>query len=171
MSKIRDQRSCWFQASVLALCLFNIFDLHFSVDFVLIQNQSHSSSLLHDILLHAATPENFNSPNIKFLLFFIIAFLIMCNTTTQPFNTLNAELNPICHLLALLAHHILHISRIRVKITSHCRHCVSGGTTQTRLLCQRWQWIKNCSSLLDSGGICLSIKNLRIVILFNHLMT
>jgi len=29
---------------------------------------------------------------------------------------LNAELNPICHLLALLgAHHILHVSRIRVK--------------------------------------------------------
>ena len=28
----------------------------------------------------------------------------------------NAELNPICHLLALLgAHHILHVSRIRVK--------------------------------------------------------
>jgi len=28
-------------------------------------------------------------------------------------NSLNAELNPICHLLALLeAHHILHISRI-----------------------------------------------------------
>ena len=32
-------------------------------------------------------------------------------------NPLNAELNPICHLLALLgAHHILHISRIRVKV-------------------------------------------------------
>jgi hypothetical protein len=31
-------------------------------------------------------------------------------------NPLNAMLNPICHLLALLgAHHILHISRIRVK--------------------------------------------------------
>ena len=31
-------------------------------------------------------------------------------------NTLNAELNPICHLLALLgAHHILHDSRLRVK--------------------------------------------------------
>ena len=29
---------------------------------------------------------------------------------------LNAELNPICYLLALLgAHHILHVSRIRVK--------------------------------------------------------
>jgi hypothetical protein len=32
-------------------------------------------------------------------------------------NPSNAELNPICHLLALLgAHHILHFSRIRVKI-------------------------------------------------------
>jgi len=31
------------------------------------------------------------------------------------FNLLNAELNSICHLLALLgAHHILHVSRIRV---------------------------------------------------------
>ena len=32
------------------------------------------------------------------------------------FNPLNAELNPICHLLALLGvHHFLHLSRIRVK--------------------------------------------------------
>jgi hypothetical protein len=31
-------------------------------------------------------------------------------------NLLNTELNSICHLLALLgAHHILHVSRIRVK--------------------------------------------------------
>jgi len=30
-------------------------------------------------------------------------------------NPLNAKLNPICHLLALLgAHHILHVSRLRV---------------------------------------------------------
>jgi len=30
-------------------------------------------------------------------------------------NPLNAKLNPICHLLALLgAHHILHVSRVRV---------------------------------------------------------
>jgi len=36
------------------------------------------------------------------------ALLLMCNP-------LNAKLNPICHLLALLgAHHILHVSRIRV---------------------------------------------------------
>jgi len=31
-------------------------------------------------------------------------------------NPLNAELNPICHLLALLGvHHFLHVGRIRVK--------------------------------------------------------
>ena len=30
-------------------------------------------------------------------------------------NPLNSELNPICYLLALLAHHFLHVSRIRVK--------------------------------------------------------
>ena len=31
------------------------------------------------------------------------------------FNPLNADLNPVCHLMALLgAHHILHVSRIRV---------------------------------------------------------
>ena len=36
---------------------------------------------------------------------------------TWAFNPLNAKLNPICHLLALLgAHHILHVSRIRVKV-------------------------------------------------------
>jgi hypothetical protein len=45
-------------------------------------------------------------------------------------NTLNAELNPICHLLALLqAHPILHVIRIRVKwscnSTPHiCLHCL-----------------------------------------------
>ena len=33
----------------------------------------------------------------------------------QDINPLNGELNPICHLLALIgAHHILHVSRIRV---------------------------------------------------------
>jgi len=38
---------------------------------------------------------------------------------TRGINPLNAELNPICHFLALLgAHHIFHISRIRVKAKS-----------------------------------------------------
>jgi len=34
---------------------------------------------------------------------------------SKEFNPLNAELNPICYLLELLAHHFLHVSRIRVK--------------------------------------------------------
>jgi hypothetical protein len=33
----------------------------------------------------------------------------------KEFNPLNPKLNPICYLLALLAHHFLHVSRIRVK--------------------------------------------------------
>jgi len=33
----------------------------------------------------------------------------------DDFNPLNAELNPVCHLLALLGVHFLHVSRIRVK--------------------------------------------------------
>jgi len=39
----------------------------------------------------------------------------LVRTIDLYFNPLNAELNPICYLLALLAHHFLHVSRIRVK--------------------------------------------------------
>jgi hypothetical protein len=47
---------------------------------------------------------------VLFLLHSILFFLFYLNP-------LNAELNPICHLLALLgAHAILHISRIRIKL-------------------------------------------------------
>ena len=46
---------------------------------------------------------------------------IYSNSTTEAYmyiNLLHAELNPICHLLALLgAHLIFHVSRIRVKIS------------------------------------------------------
>jgi hypothetical protein len=39
------------------------------------------------------------------------------------FNPLNAKLNPICHLLALLgAHHILHVSSIRVNNCNNALH-------------------------------------------------
>jgi len=57
-------------------------------------------------------------------------------------NPLNAELNPICHLLVLLgAHHILHVSRIRVKNrvgTSHnltlWRHFLASPFARCRLV-------------------------------------
>jgi len=41
-------------------------------------------------------------------------------------NPLNAELNPICHLLALLGpSHILHVSRIRVKVSLFLLMCIA----------------------------------------------
>jgi len=42
---------------------------------------------------------------------------VLCAFITSSFiNPSNAELNPICYLLALLgAHHFLHVSRVRVK--------------------------------------------------------
>jgi hypothetical protein len=41
----------------------------------------------------------------------------MKQKTIGNLNPLNAELNPTCHLLALLGtHHVLHVSRIRVNI-------------------------------------------------------
>jgi len=60
----------------------------------------------------------------------------------EGFNPLNAELNPICHLLTLLeAHHILHVNRIRVKVQWQFvldvkeRHTVSSY----------WEQIESCS--------------------------
>jgi len=40
---------------------------------------------------------------------------VTLSVVTLEINPLNTELNPICYLLALLAHHFLHVSRIRVK--------------------------------------------------------
>jgi len=45
-----------------------------------------------------------------------VGFLHQHYFMRRPNNTLNAELNPVCHFLALLeAHHILHVIRIGVK--------------------------------------------------------
>ena len=45
----------------------------------------------------------------------LLRHIIIISTTLFFINPLNAELNPICYLLALLeAHHFLHVSRIRV---------------------------------------------------------
>jgi len=64
----------------------------------------------------------------------------------DKFNPLNAELNPICHLLALLgAHHILHISRIKVKEKrilemgrgSTRSHCVENSLWKSLWFCRK----------------------------------
>ena len=46
-----------------------------------------------------------------------VSVLFLANLlSTQHINPLNAELNPTGHLLALLAHHIFHVSGLRVNI-------------------------------------------------------
>jgi len=47
---------------------------------------------------------------------YIYEYLYYSSCRTIIINPLNAELNPICHLLALLAHHILHVSGVRVNV-------------------------------------------------------
>ena len=55
----------------------------------------------------------------------------------ERFNPLNAKLNPICHLLALLgAHHIIHVSGLRVKVIRlhhEERHCWIGKNERSLL--------------------------------------
>jgi len=75
-------------------------------------------------------------------------------------NLLNAELNPTCHLLALLgAHHILHVSRIRVK------NLKSGQATFEKVTLDVWCspfrdqrdiYIPFTKSLFKSAGITVS---------------
>jgi hypothetical protein len=53
------------------------------------------------------------SANIKYAIQY--SYRIWYDHRTCGFNPSNTQLNPICHLLALLeAHHILHVSKIRV---------------------------------------------------------
>ena len=53
-------------------------------------------------------------------------------------NQLNAELNPICHLLALLAaHHISHVSGLRVNEFKQCLVSEAGLRLSQGTAC-RW---------------------------------
>ena len=80
---------------------------------------------------HSLTPTHFRSPSsvlneVPISLSSMSLYCLVKNTndeaphnavflTLKYINPLNPELNPICYLLALLAHHFLHVSRIRVK--------------------------------------------------------
>ena len=60
------------------------------------------------------------------------------------FNPLNAELNPIRHLLALVgARHIVHVSRIRVKVGIY------------------WVWPAICMSYASQGSLFIRHNNAR----------
>ena len=50
----------------------------------------------------------------------VVCINVIGHNGMDTINPLNDKLNPICHLLALLgAHHILHVSRIRVKLNNN----------------------------------------------------
>jgi hypothetical protein len=69
------------------------------------------------------------------------------------YNT-NAELNPICHLLALVGtHHILHVSRIRVNNIANKKYMkkLSRGTFVSVFRSNAW-WSPHAQI---SGQICL----------------
>jgi len=62
--------------------------------------------------------KNFKKQNfyLRYFITKLIPYILRHTFKNGIINSLNAELNPICPLLALLgAHHILHVSRIRVK--------------------------------------------------------
>ena len=77
------------------------------------QSLIQSVTELHDIKNERIEFNNISSKINRMTNF---VYLSACNTHINLFiNPLYAALNPICHLLALLgAHHILHVSRIRV---------------------------------------------------------
>ena len=75
-----------------------------------------------NITTHASyiRPHPWGWTSIFFFFFFTVALdcthvQVWINRQLKLLNPLKPELNPICYLLALLAHHFLHVSRIRVK--------------------------------------------------------
>jgi len=57
------------------------------------------------------------------------------------FKGLNAELSPTCHLLAILgAHHILHVSRIRVKMCFCARGATVNQNGEVCHVLRLWKW-------------------------------
>jgi len=69
----------------------------------------------------------------------------------NSFNLLNAELNPICHLLALLAHHIFHVSGLRVKL-------YGGSNSGKYVLLRQFVIFLHC---------CIKIAHILFILFYN----
>ena len=68
-----------------------------------------------DVIFVLSNDRKFLSNDRKFLKRLSATIYGNFSSSFLHFNPLNADLNPICYLLALLAHHFLHVNRIRVK--------------------------------------------------------
>ena len=79
------------------------------------------------------------------------------------FNSLNAEINPICHLLALLgAHIIFHISRIRVNIEVKEEFVAVKEYRGSR----KWEMFIIQKSLIKISSENLSIIVIALILIF-----
>ena len=90
--------------------------IHITSNFILsISLLTIFNTLLLRPSLHCNTPLHFTTLQHTSPHFIQNSSLHLSTLHFLSFNPLNPELNPICYLLALLAHHFLHVSRIRVK--------------------------------------------------------
>ena len=88
----------------------------------------------------------------------------------KEFKPLNAELNPICCLLALLgAHHFLHVSRIRVKRLIHFLLIFPVHRTKIYKILAKFQLLRTfpCSVFFFHSALSFDISLLFVV----HLKT
>jgi len=110
------------QTNPLFLFTTYLFTVRFNIIFL--STVSLSSSLFCWFWLPVPSPHTRRQPNGNTLQIPWTVCASRQNFTAikmRGINPLNAELNPICHLLALWgAHHILHVSAIRVKCDLSC---------------------------------------------------
>jgi transposase len=71
---------------------------------------------------------------------------------TDALNPLSSELNPICYLLALLAHDFLHVSRIMIKsltLRLLMLYIYDISNVRVKLLPTVFWYVRSCSPLED----------------------
>ena len=84
----------------------------------------------------------------------------------DPFNPLNAELNPICQMLALLgAHHIFHVSSLRVKSDQNNEYF----TWRPVLLTVHISVFISVINQLDAQNFCFTISLFHASTCFEHM--
>ena len=112
----RSKRAHWFKIGSIFNALSSFFFILFQLLFILYFVNLYIMFLFKVILCLSLWILGMYFMNFSKIKVYTVSFLRIY------FNPLNPELNPICHLLALLgAHHFLHVSRIRVKLLTFRR--------------------------------------------------
>jgi len=83
----------------------------------------------------------------------------------QVINPLNAELNPICHLLDLFgAHHILHVSRVQVKEKNRISNFKIIFPYNVKLIIKNYEPIFTVAVVLTLSSYSYSLFECKIII-------